>query len=78
MAITTQTIVTGSCDLCAGTIDTDHSYVDAMAYGATFHLECVTDSNLYTPFDILKALDLDDIYMTVKGESSRKLIYNFT
>lgn len=77
MAVTTQTIVTASCDLCDTEIDTDHTYVDAMVYGASFHLQCVTEHDSYTPFDILKALGLDDVYVTAKDEESRKMIYSF-
>lgn len=77
MAITPQTIVTGDCDLCSTTLDTDHPYVDAMSYGASFHLDCITEQDRYSPFDLMKALGLDDIYMASSGESSRKMIYNF-
>ena len=77
MAIQEVTTVTATCDLCDEVIDTEQSYIDAMAYGAAFHPSCIVDHTAYKPIDVLKALGLDDITLMTNG-TRRKLIYNFT
>lgn len=78
MAVTEVTTVTATCDLCDEDIDTEQSYIDAMAYGAAFHLSCIVDHTAYKPIDVMKALGLDDITMLMTNGTRQKLIYNFT
>lgn len=77
MAISEELVVTGYCDLCRKEIDTSHTYVDAMCYGASFHVDCLKASSGFSPFQVIKALGLDDIYSQESDKLRVKLIYNF-
>lgn len=77
MAVREVTTVSGTCDLCHVELDTEQSYVDAMTYGAAFHLDCLGTDAAFTPLDVMRALGLDDI-THIFGGKRQKLIYNFT
>lgn len=72
MAITTETITTANCDLCGKPIATSvETYVDAMAYGASFHVNCISSGQ----YQILKILGLDDIQLVDVDGERKKFIY---
>ena len=59
------------CDICDLLIKDDSTYVDAGAYGAHFHIDCITPDM----YKIIIILSLDDI--SIKGSGGgTKLIYD--
>lgn len=77
MAVTEVTTVSAECDLCHEGIDVENTYVDAMPYGAAFHIQCLQEGSGFSPLQVMKALGLDDIHLMTKG-TRVKLIYNFS
>ena len=60
-----------TCDICNDIIKDSSNYVDANAYCAHFHIDCITPDM----YNIICILSLDDIY--VNDPSGRtKLIYD--
>ena len=51
-------IKVATCDMCGKEIDLQGKYIDAMYYGAAFHLECIKPAK-----KLLKALNLDEIML---------------
>lgn len=60
-----------TCDICNDIIKDNSTYVDAGAYGAHFHIDCITPDM----YNIICLLSLDDI--SIKGSGGgTKLIYD--
>lgn len=56
--MTTKTETTITCDYCDKEIVRGNFYINARAYGADFHIDCV---NKMTGFEMIQKLGLDDI-----------------
>lgn len=74
MGVRSRTIYEGTCDSCDNPIEEGERYVDASVYGAAFHTGCFQAMH---SLNLIKALGLDDIYLTNLGEEVRgeKLAY---
>lgn len=59
-----RNIQIATCDMCDKEIDLQGKYIDAMYYGAAFHLECVKAAK-----KLLKALNLDEIILMPHNEA---------